>query len=259
MTQAQYSSPHHVLCDEELNFSYPRVPGRVAHRDTCASIPTAHEKASQFLLLPAEIRLNIYSHILPTSHLPVSICKSMTTMTSVKASEQNKSTIQGWFKRTIRFSEMIRENGLHLLIVCKRIREEVLSDLESLPVVFHCCECLRIFMSMMSKDTTIGVRWMRLLQVEVHIDAFKDCVRTKHTIRLIRHEAFKALKKIKSLYAQYGTSELAGKVKWTIADIRPKWPVDIDPSREHPFLIEPILHSIKEVGDFWLVAARLDL
>lgn len=85
---------------------------------------------------------------------------------------------------------------------------------------------------------TIRVKWLRLIQVEVHINAFKDRIRTEDTIERIREHAFKAMKRIKSiLRAHYGVYELEGKDTWTAADMRPKWSVDADSIREHPFLI----------------------
>lgn len=104
------------------------------------------EQPSAFLRLPVEIRLLIYSYLFPEDVLRVDLCTPPRSgAKQLRCSPRPDASIL--VKRLYARVRLIRHDGVQMLLVCRRTRNEVLSLLSDLTVRFHCDQCFEGFLS----------------------------------------------------------------------------------------------------------------
>ncbi|EXJ85842.1 hypothetical protein A1O1_06211 [Capronia coronata CBS 617.96] len=198
-----------------------------------------HEEAAPFLRLPAETRLHIYSYLIPEDRIEIDLCTSRRSelehhpadarTTSVSSSSSGRSPprsstiptpkrsiISGLVAQVIQLETITRTNGLHLLLVCRRTRDEVRSLLSTLPVRFHCPKCFEELLRNLSFGLGVGVKWMRHVEIVVNCGSglFGPPFRplTDSLAKFMVTETLQAARRTGWLY--YGRLDLAGREEW---------------------------------------------
>lgn len=128
-----------------------------------------YELKSPLLSLPTEIRLQIYRWIIPSTpeYLDINLCTRQSNHQSV-LSFRKHSMISHLLNQVLNLETIIRCNGLHLLMVSKRTRAEVLPLFSDLTVKFHCLRCYEDLLRNLSFGLGVGVLWMK--QIEIFVD-----------------------------------------------------------------------------------------
>lgn len=121
----------------------------------------SHEAASQLLCLPAETRLLIYSFLIPRQGLYIDLCDASRPQ-GADFITRKRSVISNILQQTFTFIELERTNGLHLLLVCKRTRFEILPMLAKTTVRFHCSKCFDDLLRHFSYGLGVGVKQVSL-------------------------------------------------------------------------------------------------
>lgn len=194
--------------------------------------PTLHEQESAFLQLPIEIRLHIYSYILPRQTLDIDLCTIRRPAENYVPSTRRHgggifgkpSPISSLVSQVLELENITRLNGLHLLTVSRRTHNEVRPLLSALTVRFHCPKCFEDLLANLSHGLGVGVAsWMR--HVEIRFDCgnglFVPGTRhAPHTTRggtpsLARFMVTEAMQAVqRSAWLYYGRLDLGGREKW---------------------------------------------
>ena len=77
----------------------------------------------------------------------------------------SRSVVTDHLARFFSRETLIRENGLHLLLVCTRTRNEVLPFLSNLTVRFHCPCCFKELLNNLSHGLGVGIHWMKHVEI----------------------------------------------------------------------------------------------
>ncbi|KAI1619675.1 hypothetical protein EDD37DRAFT_613711 [Exophiala viscosa] len=231
-----------------------------------------------FLRLPAETRLQIYSHLIPKDVLDVDICspcRSAAQQSGASSRPGASILVAQLFAR----ESLIRDNGLQMLLVCRRTRDEVLPFLSKLTVCFHCTKCFEELLSNMSHGLGVGVKWMKHVEIRYRCED-SNTVRSQFGWRLTTElskfmvaEAMFALKRTAWLY--YGRLDLLEREKWKFEPVREDTsdaPDQVTPSNHvmlapppaaHPYAILPPVGlnpppSRRHVNKEWVISGWFD-
>ncbi|KEF62578.1 uncharacterized protein A1O9_00551 [Exophiala aquamarina CBS 119918] len=192
-----------------------------------------YEQESAFLQLPTETRLHIYSYILPRKTLDIDLCtiqrptqNYFPSIRRHRASIGKLSPISSLVSQVLELENITRRNGLHLLSVSRRTRDELRPLLSALLVRFHCPKCFEDLLANLSHGLGVGVAsWMR------HVEIRFDCGNglfvpgTRHaphysrggTPSLARFMASEAMQAVqRSAWLYYGRLDLMGREKWKL-------------------------------------------
>lgn len=194
------------------------------------------EQASAFLRLPVETRLHLYSYLIPKKVLDIDLCRRRDEPHNLP--RRKRSVISSLVAQTLELETISRSNGLHLLLVSSRTRDEVLPLLSRLTVRFHCPRCFDEWLRSVSYGLGVGVKWMK------HVEIVFDCVsglRDSHTHRwtttdLARFMVTEAMQAAQhSVWLYYGRLDLTGQEKWKFAPVdKDGNPVDLSTQIQEP-------------------------
>ena len=117
-------------------------------------------ESSAFLSLPAEIRLQIYSYLLPRGRLDINLCEI--DFSRLGRIPTNTSAL---LSQSLHLEDICRSNGLHLFLVSKRTNQELTSLLSRLTVRFHCPYCYSHWLCNVSYGLGVGIKWMKHVEI----------------------------------------------------------------------------------------------
>lgn len=172
-----------------------------------------YEAASPFLSLPPESRLQVYSYLIPKKTLEVDLC---TPRRPTDGPLRRRGVISSLVNQVLALDMITRSNGLHLLLVSRRTRAEVLPLLSRLVVRFHCPRCFDELLRNLSYGLGVGVRWMK--HVEIEFNCAAEVVGppyrrvTASLARFMVTETMYAAQRTACLY--YGRLDLMRRDKW---------------------------------------------
>ncbi|KAK4938684.1 hypothetical protein LTR10_020952 [Elasticomyces elasticus] len=176
-----------------------------------------YEQPSPLLRLPAETRLQIYRHLIPKDVLDVDICSPRRSAAQQFGSLPRPGA-SILVAQLFAWESLIRDNGLQMLLVCRRTRDEVLPFLSKLTVRFHCTKCFEQLLSNMSHGLGVGVKWMKHVEIRYQCEDSGTVLRsvggslTPQLSKFMVSEAMFALQRTAWLY--YGRLDLLERDKW---------------------------------------------
>ncbi|OCT47488.1 hypothetical protein CLCR_03638 [Cladophialophora carrionii] len=127
-----------------------------------------HERGSAFLRIPAEIRLHIYSFLLPKHRLDINLCDpdDIHPPRDILAGKNKKpSPISAMVSLNLAIEAITRSNGLHLLLVSSRTAAEYAGLLAKMAVRFHCPKCFDEWLRNVSYGLGVGIKWLKRVEI----------------------------------------------------------------------------------------------
>lgn len=176
----------------------------------------AAEAKPTLLTLPAEIRLRIYSYIIPTPYLPIDLCRRRETPTHPAPSPRHSIALV-LFQRTADLKDLVtNQNGLQLLLVCRRIASEVHPILGATTVQFCCAGHFKDVARAFQHGIGEGTRWMTQVEIRVVLRRrWVDGLSRTRLMGLHDDHASALLSECRAVMRQwYGRLDLMGKEKW---------------------------------------------
>ncbi|KIX07624.1 uncharacterized protein Z518_02277 [Rhinocladiella mackenziei CBS 650.93] len=123
-----------------------------------------HEQASNFLRLPLEARLHIYSFLLPQGTFTIQFCRQ-SEQDLYNPRPGKRFTGSKLVGQVFAIENIVRNNGLNLLLVSRRTRDEVQPILSKLTVRFHCPKCFEELLRNLSNGLGPGIKWIRHIEI----------------------------------------------------------------------------------------------
>lgn len=184
-----------------------------------------HELQSTILTLPAEIRLRIYAYTIPTPSLPIDLCnhrREVDDCAPTAQPPQRISIIHALFNRSVDLKDIItNQNGLQLLLVCRRIASEAWQILRTTTVRFCCVrhfsEVIRAFRDGIGE----GRQWIRRVEIVLDLSTWLDVrgANGQASPQAVEGSRYKAREAMgvcqRTIRDWYGRLDLMGREKWT--------------------------------------------
>ncbi|ETI29442.1 hypothetical protein G647_01895 [Cladophialophora carrionii CBS 160.54] len=132
------------------------------------ALTARHEQGSAFLRIPAEIRLHIYSFLLPKHRLDINLCDPDDThppRDMLPSKNKKASPISAMVSLNLAIEAITRSNGLHLLLVSTRTAAEYAGLLAKMAVRFHCPKCFDEWLRNVSYGLGVGIKWLKRVEI----------------------------------------------------------------------------------------------
>ncbi|KIW69601.1 hypothetical protein PV04_05471 [Phialophora macrospora] len=132
------------------------------------SSTASHEQGSAFLRVPAEIRLHIYSFLLPKYRIDINLCDlddAHPPGDILPGKNKKRSPISAMVSQNLTIEAITRSNGLHLLLVSRRIAAEYMGILSGMAVRFHCPKCFDQWLRNVSYGMGVGIKWLKHVEI----------------------------------------------------------------------------------------------
>jgi hypothetical protein len=128
-----------------------------------------HEQGSAFLRVPAEIRLHIYSFLLPQYRIDINLCDLDDAHPPpgdiLSGKNKKRSPISAMVSQNLTIEAITRSNGLHLLLVSRRTAAEYMAILCRMAVRFHCPKCFDQWLRNVSYGMGVGIKWLKHVEI----------------------------------------------------------------------------------------------
>lgn len=163
--------------------------------------------------------------------------------------------------------------NVHLQLVCKRTRSEILPILAKSTVRFHCSKCFDELLRNLSHGLGVGVTWMK--HVEIVLDLTNQLSSWHRlTMELGKTSARETMSLArKTAWLWYGRLDLMGKERWTYEPMNEKddvqgemQPAGAQPQAHftganhphHPHATAPQMHPLR-IPEKWLISGWFDI
>ena len=183
--------------------------------------------------LPAETRLHIYSYLISNEGLYIDLCATRRAHGDSYIG-RSRSIMSNLLQQTVNLHTLVRTNGLHLLLVCRQSRFEILPLLAETTVRFHCGRCFAEFLENFCNGLKMGIKWMKRVHINLDLTTSIEQPRIyAMTLPLAKARARDTMMSAKrTAWVFYGRMDLLEKERWKYEPIVEKKEVDEEDENE---------------------------